>query len=94
MKFHAPGIKIRVFIVINLGGVSVGAQIKWRLLSVLMLQCHPATAGFFFEFNKEYGKVPGRRGVLMVLAAILLCVDGTNVVDKYFPASGLASAGC
>lgn len=30
----------------------------------------------------------------MVLAAILLCVAGTNVVDKYFPASGLASAGC
>lgn len=30
----------------------------------------------------------------MVLAAILLSVDGTNVVDKYFPASGLASAGC
>ena len=30
----------------------------------------------------------------MVLAAILLCVDGTSVVDKYFAASGLANAGC
>lgn len=27
----------------------------------------------------------------MVLAAILLCVDGTSVVDKYFAASGLAN---
>lgn len=60
---------------------------------MLLLQCHPAIAGFF-ELNKEYSKVPGGRGALMVLAAILLCMDGTNVVDKYFPASGLASAGC
>lgn len=94
MKFHASGIKIRVFIVINLGGVSVCVQIKWGPLSVLMFQCHPATADFFSELNKEYGKVPGGRGVLMILAAILLSVDGTKVVDKYFPASGLASAGC
>lgn len=61
---------------------------------MLMLQCHLAIAGFFSELNKEYGKVPGGRGALMVLAAILLCVDRTNVVDKYFSASGLASAGC
>lgn len=30
----------------------------------------------------------------MALAAILLCVDGTSVVDKYFTASGLAHVGC
>lgn len=30
----------------------------------------------------------------MVLAAILLCIDGASVVDKYSTASGLANAGC
>lgn len=69
-------------------------QLKWGTLPVLMLQCHPAIAGFFCELNKEYGMVPAGREALMVLAAILLCEDGTNVVDKFFPASGLASAGC
>jgi len=29
----------------------------------------------------------------MVLAPILLCLDRTSVVDKYFAASGLAHAG-
>lgn len=35
-------------------------------------------AGLLWKVNKECVKEPGGKGALMVLAAILLCVDGTS----------------
>lgn len=39
-------------------------------------------------------EAPEGKGALMVLPAVLLCVDGTCMVDKYLTASGLAHVGC
>lgn len=61
---------------------------------MLLLQYRPAIAGLLSKVDKECVKTSGGKGALMVLAAILLYVDGTSVVDKYFAASGLANAGC
>lgn len=61
---------------------------------LLLHSCHSAIAAVFSKINKECVKTPGGKGALMVFAAILLCTDGTSVVEEYFAASGLANAGC